>query len=1117
MFSTHVDFTLPGVLPLVFERTWTSTSSIVGELGHGWHHGFDMAIRRRQGARGWVLRLADGRLAEFAAPASGHSTLNVAEGMQLWSDGRQLWATNFDGMRYEFGPRCGDGSRRLTAIRDANANAISLQRDGAGNLTAIRAAGGQRLTVRRDEHNRIAGIDGPDPAGAGTMTLVAFEYDQSGDLTGTRDAAGAGFRYGYAAHLLTEIRWPAGATFRFRYDDPAKARSARCVETSGEAELFLRRFDYDLAARTTTVRDSRGATRVYEWNEAGRVTGRTDGLGRRTAFAYDTHQRLTRETRPDGATRQWQFDEFGRLVARRDFDAAETSVAYAPPFPGAPISRQPARVVEPGNRTHIFAYDSRGNLVDYLDPAGRRRRYLRATSGLPLAVLDALGVRQRFEWTRDGRLARESTARGMRTEFAYDHLGRLVASRRAGEQPTRYVRDAVGDVVEIVRPTGGRVRLAYDAEHQVTLHRDATGNETRWDYDGLPYPSRRFNPDGTSIQYHYDSDLNLIGLTNAKNESYTLTYDLAGQLVEEVGFDGRRQRYEYDAAGQLTAHHDAESRGARYRRDAAGRLLERVFADGTRDRFAYDAAGRLTQAANAHRDVAFSYGRGGELLEERQDNWVLRHDYDTRGRRTATELPDGRTITVDWGEDDAFTAISFGGRSVVAVERDLAGRETGRRAGAVTSASAYDPQGRLIRQSAYRGAARERVLERGYEYDAADRLIAIDDLHRGMRRYQYNPCDRLVGVSGDNPESFVFDPAGNILGSAGQSGGVATGDRLLMLGDRKFEYDGCGNRVREVRGAGGGVAVSYAYGPDNQLVAVEERDRRGHRRTEFAYDALGRRIGKTHRAVGPGAANDGARGAAVLAEARTWFLWDGDRLLAEASGPVTAEEPADALETLYLHEPGTFRPAALVRHGRAGAADQVYHYHLDRLGTPQEVTNDNGQVAWQATLKAWGGVAAVSVAEVENPLRFQGQYHDAETGLHYNRFRYYSPSEGRFVHEDPIRLSGGSNLAAYAANPLQWIDPLGLACTRGMGGRALSQSQQAEFDAFGARAKSAGLVENPNRTGSWGRIGESGKYEEVARIDVGEPGAPGWGGKTHIHIDGGEDHLPLDTPIPGEP
>jgi hypothetical protein len=88
--------------------------------------------------------------------------------------------------------------------------------------------------------------------------------------------------------------------------------------------------------------------------------------------------------------------------------------------------------------------------------------------------------------------------------------------------------------------------------------------------------------------------------------------------------------------------------------------------------------------------------------------------------------------------------------------------------------------------------------------------------------------------------------------------------------------------------------------------------------------------------------------------------------------------------------------------------------------------------------------------------------------------------------------------------------------TQGLGNRVLSAAEQAEFDAFAARAAKLGLVENPFRTGSWGTINPGGKFEEVVRIDVAEPGQAGWRGQTHIHIVGQAGHLDPSTKLPGE-
>lgn len=109
----------------------------------------------------------------------------------------------------------------------------------------------------------------------------------------------------------------------------------------------------------------------------------------------------------------------------------------------------------------------------------------------------------------------------------------------------------------------------------------------------------------------------------------------------------------------------------------------------------------------------------------------------------------------------------------------------------------------------------------------------------------------------------------------------------------------------------------------------------------------------------------------------------------------------------------------------------LHHYQLDRLGTPQELVNDNGVVTWRAELSAWGAVARVAEAEIDNPLRFQGQYEDAETGLLYNRHRYYDPHVARYTAPDPIGFEGGINVHAYVPDPTSWVDPLGLQCALG--------------------------------------------------------------------------------------
>jgi RHS repeat-associated protein len=196
----------------------------------------------------------------------------------------------------------------------------------------------------------------------------------------------------------------------------------------------------------------------------------------------------------------------------------------------------------------------------------------------------------------------------------------------------------------------------------------------------------------------------------------------------------------------------------------------------------------------------------------------------------------------------------------------------------------------------------------------------------------------------------------------------------------------------------------FAYDAESRLIEV--RSDNGSV-VKMAYDPLGRRIAKAEHD------NNGY----PLGETR--FIWDGMRLLQESRYNLTS---------LYLYTDNTYEP--LARIDGYGAHQKVRYYHNDLNGLPEQLTEADGHTVWQATYRVWGN----TLEEVREPyyieeqnLRFQGQYLDRETGLHFNTFRFYDPDVGRFTTPDPIGLEGGLNIYQYAQNPISWIDPWGLA------------------------------------------------------------------------------------------
>ncbi|WP_060831420.1 RHS repeat-associated core domain-containing protein [Tannerella forsythia] len=152
----------------------------------------------------------------------------------------------------------------------------------------------------------------------------------------------------------------------------------------------------------------------------------------------------------------------------------------------------------------------------------------------------------------------------------------------------------------------------------------------------------------------------------------------------------------------------------------------------------------------------------------------------------------------------------------------------------------------------------------------------------------------------------------------------------------------------------------------------------------------------------------------------TRWVWDGNVPLHEWT------EESDV--TTWLFEEGTFIPAAKI------VGDKSYSIITDYLGTPTEMYNSNGEKTynsngektWSAELDIYGSVRNFAGRSLSDcPFRYQGQYEDEETGLYYNRFRYYSPDEGRYISQEPIGLEGGISLYGYVNDCNSELDQYG--------------------------------------------------------------------------------------------
>jgi len=266
------------------------------------------------------------------------------------------------------------------------------------------------------------------------------------------------------------------------------------------------------------------------------------------------------------------------------------------------------------------------------------------------------------------------------------------------------------------------------------------------------------------------------------------------------------------------------------------------------------------------------------------------------------------------------------------------------------------------------------------------------------------------------------DLAGNLM----REGDPAIrNNQLMQYQGYCYQYDAFGRMKRRTDAQA--QRQDYRYNSDNRMVEVRFADRASSRwqRVEYDYDLLGRRTGKRlYGWPGPDEAEP--------APERVHFIWDGMRLRGEYS-------PGKMTDVMYVYNGEGYEPLARVDRLDFRVLEpetprqtetRIYYYHTGLNGLPEAMTSVSGKLVYEARYALWGekreSRSAHTVLTAEQNLRFAGQYFDAETGLHYNTFRYYAPECGRFTQPDPIGLVGGLNLYAYAPNPLTWIDPFGL-------------------------------------------------------------------------------------------
>ena len=1017
-FTDEEDFWLDGPVPLSWERTWYSRSDYRGPLGNGWHHAYDMGVVADTEEGTLTLRMSDGIPVAFPLPTAEEPSFILSERKEarLERDGGYCVWDMAEDLYYRFTRKEYDSVRLLESVTDCNGLGIRFDYTKEGLLRSITDSAGRRLRVEHDTRSgRILEICGPHPEDPEKeITLASYEYDADGNMTLQRNAAGDVMTYEYAGRLIVKETWRNGLAWYFEYDGTGVG--SRCVHTWGDGGIY----DHRLTFRegVTEVLDSHGELTVYH-HRGGLVWKKVDANGGEHLWRYDDSRRLLAQTDPLGNSTLYRYDRWGNCTDSSDPCGGSVSAVY----PGkGNLRNRPVSVTTPDGGTWEFGYDRSGNLVSRTNPEGAVTR-MTYRNGAVASVKDPYGVVTRLAYDRFHNLTEASDSRGNTSLYGYDLLGRCVSVTNPKGAVQKREYDPVGRVVRVLDFDGNDIRLSYDGIDNLTEYRDNV-QHVEYGYSGMWKLTRRRDHRGV-VNFRYDREERLHRVTNERLQSYEFALDAVGNVTAEKGFDGAVRHYLRDRGGRVVRETLPSGTEREYGYDACSRVTRVSYptASDPDQTYAYGLSGRLVQASRGESTVEFAYNSLGLPTRETADGNTILRTYDHTGRILTLDSTAGASLRYTrngYGELEGFTATGGSdadgtGSWESAHRHDTLGFEVERiLPGGVVRSFAYDDIGRLV-DARTRKDSRTRHMRR-YRWGVADRLLSVEDSRRGETRYSYTPTGQLERAEyPDGREQWrKSDQTGNLYPDPDMRlRRYLGGGRLEQDGEWHCEYDADGNLTERYLGTGRWLDGKkdrwrYRWNADGSLAKVVQPDKR---EVEFTYDALGRRLSKSF-------------GTTV-----TRWVWNGNVPLHQwkrrreysVMGNRWRTDTERCDMTVWLFDEESFVPVAMIKEGRS------YSILTDQLGTPTEAYDAEGNEVWSRVLDMDGNVIEETGNKGMVPFLFQGQYYDRETGLAYNRFRYYSPKMGMYVSQDPIGLAGGIlNLYGYVDDTLSFIDILGL-------------------------------------------------------------------------------------------
>ena len=1021
VYSENEDFSFGGPIPLQFNRIYFSDNDIKSPLGRGWHHSYDL-YHTAPDQNGYIqIKINDGRFIPMPQLIPFEEYYNPVEKLFWKHNGQHYILTDENELHYSFENTGQQKTNyKATHIKDNVGNQIELKYNSQQQLTSIIDSVGRIFKLSYHQYYNL--LEKIELLDENYRSIWQHQYTYNDDqlLHKVIDVQNATKTFEYKDNLLVHLENQLGLNFYWEYQ--GKGNNAKCVHTWGDEGILEYHAKYEKGK--TTVTNSLGHTTTYFYNSEMLITKIIDPLGNITIHEYDPNQDKILTIDPMGNSTKFAYNEKGFLIKEENAFGNSQKFSYD-------AKNRLLSSTSYGGATFKRVLNENGQATQITYPNGNTLN-LKYQNGKLHQLIDQDQQITTLTWNNKHNLTKITAPNGAESTMQYNFFGQLQKAQAPNGAITQYQYDLVGNVLELIEPTGSKHQFTYDAGGNVLTANDGN-RQVEFTYWGLGNLKTR-KENGRLVKFNYDTEEQLKSIVNEKREAYRFMRDGNGSIIGEWGFDGLSRQYTRNANGQVTTINTPSTGATNYKYNPLGQVTAVQYPDQSYELYNYNKDGALIEATNAHSQVLLKRNQAGQILQETQNGHSIQHSYNTFGQRTQLQSSLGANIQHTYNPLGQLTQTNAQQTQAqpwqAGYSYDIMGYEVERNLNGIQQQTQRDKAGRVIQQLVH--SKNVEHSRKQYFWNPANQLQKL--INNGTTtEFNYDAVGNLASASYNNGLETIYktpDAVGNLYNNRDKKGYTYNkGGKLIEDPNYSYTYNDLGFLTQKTSKHNRPKRFSVLADNTNSLFitwhyqwyangSLQKVTNNNGVNQEYQYDALGRRTAVIKGNILNRSIYDGN----VLLHEFNYPLNEKPQLIVDEKGVLSYNkpEPTNNLVTWVFNE-GTFVPQAKIVNGK------TYSIVSDHLGTPTEAYNAEGEKIWSCQLDIYGKATKFTGDKTFIPFRYQGQYEDVETGLYYNRFRYYSPDSGTYISQDPIGLAGGMFLYSYVKDCNSWIDEFGLA------------------------------------------------------------------------------------------